>query len=461
MNFVQKIEKFIEDNGMLSHGDTVVMGVSGGADSVALFLVLNELKEKLGINLSVVHINHGIRKEAVEEAEYVETLCRKYGISYKLYEYDVNALSKEAGIGTEEMGRRLRYEAFNEVASSIDRAVIAVAHNMNDRAETMLFHLCRGTGARGLSSIKPVRDNIIRPLLCVTRQEIEAYVQEKGTRFYVDATNKTDDYTRNRIRNHVIPAMEQYVSKEAVEHMAEAASQLNELTAFADMCTEKCYKEVLISGGETVSIDLQKLRVQSPYIQKMIVKRVIDELVPGNRDITHVHLESVVDLFTKTGNHSVNLPYGIVFTVSYNCLEATIGQKAQTRTICEAVIPGNRLSIAGEGTFEFSVTAKQKDFEPTINLYTKSLAYDRIKGPLVIRTRRTGDYISVNNRGGTKKLKDYFIDEKIPSAERDNILLLADGNHILWVVGYRISESAKVTEETKQIFTVTFTKEDK
>ena len=207
---------------MFREGDRVVLGVSGGADSICLLFVLMKLRKLLGIELCVVHVNHGVREDAGEDAAYVEGLCAQYDIPFMLKEIRLAELAKELGATQEEAGRIARYQAFAEACKKYGCNKVAVAHNSNDRAETMLFNLFRGTGLKGMAGILPVRDNVVRPLLCLERREIEEYLDAGGILYKQDSTNDTDDYTRNRIRHHILPFAEEEISKGSVEHMMNA-----------------------------------------------------------------------------------------------------------------------------------------------------------------------------------------------------------------------------------------------
>lgn len=445
---------------MLKAGDKVVLGVSGGADSTALLMVLVSLKDRLGLKLKVVHINHGLREEARSEALYVKGLCDKNGISFVLKEYDVKALAEDRGLGLEEMGRILRYEAFNEALGK-EGGKIAVAHNMNDLGETMLFHLFRGTGVKGLSSIQPVRDNVIRPLLNVTRAEIEQYLSDILVSFCTDKSNLSNEYTRNKIRNIIIPDILENINASAIPHMAETASQLREIDEYIEKQVEIKYRDCCISENENeVVFDKIKFDLLDELIKKRLTKRAIDILVPRNKDITHVHLESLISLEDGTGYREISLPYKLKAFVSYN--ETGVKRiKDESNISLDYELPlSGELSIEGVGEFKVNNFVKPRDYIPSQKKYTKSLDYDKIKGILRVRNRQEGDYLTVNAAGGKKKLKDYFINEKIPVGERSTIPIIACESDVIWVIGHRISENVKVSDETKKILEITFIKED-
>ena len=234
---LQKVKRFMTETGMLQNCSEIILGVSGGPDSMTMLHILNELRDEFGYRLRVVHVNHGIRgKEALRDQQMVEKICSEWKIPCAVYNYDVPALALSWKMGTEEAGRKVRRIAFEkekENAVAIPEQVrVALAHNQNDMAETMLHHLARGTGIRGLCSLKPLNGEIIRPLLCLERSEIVNYVEENSIQTVLDSSNMEDDYTRNRIRRHILPLIEQEVNPRAVTHMAEASEIFGQAEAY-------------------------------------------------------------------------------------------------------------------------------------------------------------------------------------------------------------------------------------
>ena len=218
---------FIRKENMIQKGDHILAGVSGGADSVCLLVLLHSLMDELSFKLSVLHVNHGIRQEASEDADYVKTLCDNYKVPFYLEEIDVPGMTRELSIGEEEAGRLARYDLFYKKMDEIGAGKLAVAHNMNDQAETFIMNLARGSGLRGLSGIRAVRDKIIRPLLMTSREDIEAYLQDQNILFKTDATNLEDGHTRNRIRHHILPYMTRDINSETLSHISRAAAELS------------------------------------------------------------------------------------------------------------------------------------------------------------------------------------------------------------------------------------------
>lgn len=454
---------------MLSEGDVVAAGVSGGADSVCLLFVLLQLRQEIPFSLAAVHVNHGIRPEAGQDAAYVEKLCGRLGVPFYLVERDVRQAARESGCSTEEAGRKIRYAALRQALAQMDpaavaqgRGKIAVAHNSNDRAETMLFHLFRGTGLTGLCGIRPVRGQVIRPLLCVERWEIEAFLKEKGISYCIDRTNQEDTYTRNRIRRHILPYVEQEIAGNAVAHMGSTSELLMEAEDFVRQETQRAYEGCVTEKAGALRMDIGRMQEKHPLLRKRLILRCLEGLIPARRDITAVHVRSIEELTGKDGSPRISLPYGICVRREYGDLvferteEDAAGEPGEPRErgweICPE--PACQVKLPGLGILRCRVFSCEKNAEIPQNRYTKWFDYDKIKKSLMVRNRRTGDYLTINKALSRKSLQDYMVNTRIPRKERDSIWLLADGEHILWVIGYRISEAYKVGADTKRVLEV-------
>lgn len=433
---------------MLEPGDRVIAGISGGADSVCLLFMLLEWSRRQPLDLAVVHVNHGVRPEAGKDAAYVENLCRSKGIQYYLTEVNLREEALRRKCSQEEAGRRIRYEAFEKAALDYKGNKIAVAHNSNDRSETMLFHLFRGSGIRGLAGIPPKRENIIRPLLCLERGEIEAYLGGRGISWCEDVTNASDDYTRNRIRHHILPFAEQNIASGCVRHMCRSADMLSETEDYLEQQTQIAIGQCLT--GETPNLEgrrelmVEPFLKQHPAMQKRVLFALVKELTPMQRDITYVHIRELMSLFTTRSNRSICLPFGIR------------GRREYERVLLETQREDNSLTLSMED-LDFSLFSYEKNGKLPQNEYTKWFDYDKIEKPLVLRSRQIGDYLTIANREGElihKSLKDYMITKKIPRDLRESIPVLAQENHVIWLIGYRISEYYKVSENTKRVLQV-------
>lgn len=461
-----RVKAYIEKYGMIAPDDTIVAGVSGGADSVCLLFLLHELAQELSFRIIAVHVNHGIREEAAEDAAFVKKLCAELEIPFFLVEEDVRGRAAKEKLSEEEAGRNVRYEAFERVLLSqvSGNGRIAVAHNANDRVETMLFHLFRGTGLAGASGIRPVRDKIIRPLLCLKRSEIEEYLNEKQIGFCIDRTNLEDTYTRNRIRNHILPYAEQEICHGVVEHMWETADLLLETEDYvkkqAQKALERCLsvedKEKDMKG---LTLNAKRLAGEEPLMQRQVILICLERLTKGRKDITSAHVAAICGLLNGQGSKQVSLPYGLTAVREYERL--WIGKIKETESsgpkkewlIDLDDIPA-AVCIPGLGEVDFMMFSFEKTQIIPGKSYTKWFDYDRITKSVVFRPRKTGDYLTINGNLSRKSLKDYMIGEKIPKNRRDDLYVLADGSHILWVPGYRISHYYKVSEHTKRILQV-------
>lgn len=459
---LNKIIKYMNKHNMIVSGDSLVMGVSGGADSVCLLFVMLELKKLFDLKLAVVHVHHMMRGEADEEAAYVEELCQCHGLPYYRFDEDVASIAAKKGISTEEAGRDIRYEAFQRVLQEefkVSDGKIAVAHNQNDRAETMLFNLFRGSGIRGLGSIKPIRGNIIRPLLCVERSEIEVYLQERNIKYFHDNSNDEDIYTRNRIRHHILPYAEKEICTGSMRHMAETAEQLLELEEYLSRQIKSEVVKYVDFTENDIIIDVEGILGLEVFIRKNIILYCLDRIFPGKKNVTSAHIASIMELLYANGSKRISLPDGIAVKKEYNKLTIyrniipTEGNHTDTWEV-ELPIPGV-VCAEGLGKIRVSVLPYEKNMQIPQKKYTKYFDYDRITASPMLRTRKQGDYITFNKALSKKSIQDYMINEKIPKEKRDQMLLVADGSHIIWIPGYRISEAYKIKETTERILKIT------
>ena len=460
---MDKVYEYIEKHNMFNENDKVVAGISGGADSVCLLLVLLELRKRKNIEITAVHVNHQIRGEAaLHDQHFTEELCERYNVKCVVVSEDVPALAKLRKQSLEEAGRDLRREAFEKVLKEENANKIAMAHHENDNAETFIMHLIRGAGLNGLSGIWPVNGNVVRPLLCVTRKEIEKYVISKGLTWCDDLTNDEDEYTRNRIRHQVIPALESETDGNAVKHINAAMEQIRLALDFIEEETIRAYKFCVIEkSADEIEINKDKLYLYHRMIRTSVIKEALYKISGHKKDLGTVHFEDIESLFNKQSGRRCNLPYNITAVRTYEnvVLKKNIKGKKEAETIEEIplVIPGEtyikeknmkivtRLIPVPEG---FDVRDIQQ------KTYTKWFDYDIIKCKLVIRSKRAGDTITVSKDGHIKKIKSYFIDEKIPADKRSMIPLIAEENNILWVIGRRMSSGYQITENTGTILEI-------
>lgn len=458
---VNKVRSYILKHNMLSKGDRVIVGVSGGADSICLLYVLLELASEYNLKLHVIHINHGIRgDEAALDQEFVRGLCQRHNIDFKYVKKDVPAIVREQGISEEEAGRNVRYEAFHDFAKEMGYNKIAVAHNKNDDAETFLFNLFRGSGITGLRGIPPTRESIIRPLLCLDRIEIEQYLEEHKVPYVIDSTNLEDDYSRNKIRNKILTYAKDEINTGVIEHITNSASMLAEIDTFIKKSVDKVFSEIVVKNkkGKEYSVNVETLDKYDIVIQKELARKIIHKLSKKLRDIDSSHIQSILGLKEKQVGKEVHLPYDIIAIKGYNdiILKRKLDKTPKNIKIepVELKIPGRNFMVQSDRIIETKVKEYKRDMEIPKEGYTKWFDYDKINNIILLRTRQKGDFIKVDSRGSTKKINSLFIDEKIPREDRDSIPLIADGSQIIWVIGGRISEDYKINEDTKTILEI-------
>lgn len=445
---LEKVRNYTAEHGMLERGMEIIVGVSGGADSVCLLHLLKRLAPEYELSMCVVHINHGVRKDAAADEMYVEELCGRWRLPFVSRQVDMEGYAGEMRLSPEEAGRELRYGIFEELrrerASQGKNVRIAVAHNANDRAETMLFHMFRGSGLKGLCSILPVRGAVIRPVLCLTREEIEAYLEKQQLTYCSDSTNAEDHYARNRIRHHVLSYAEKEICAGTVQHMNELAQQLTETESFLAEQTAAALSRCRVSG-DFPCIDLQSFRQEPELLRKRILRELLEEMTPHCKDITKRHIDAMERLTAADGCKVQMLPYGL-------CVRKEYG-----RMYLERINPEEEKETEEEFSFRVmdrAVYFSQRMENISENRYTKCFDYDKIITSMLVRTRQPGDYLTIDAALHKKTVKEYMINEKIPKWKRDSIRLLADGSHVMWIPGYRISQYYKVDENTRRIVEV-------
>ncbi|MDO4453641.1 MAG: tRNA lysidine(34) synthetase TilS [Eubacteriales bacterium] len=447
---------------MIEEGDHVIAGVSGGPDSVYLLFLLTQYQKSVPFSISVVHVEHGIRgQESREDAQFVQRLCKKMELPFFLFEVDAQKEARTKKISTEEAGRILRYHAFEEVCRRSGANKIAIAHNEDDQAETILWNLARGSGLAGLCGMQPVRGKLIRPMLTTSRTEIEQWLEENEIETRQDKTNLEEIYTRNKIRHQIIPRLKEGINAQAVRHIAEAGQKIQKAEAFLQKMTDQAQEVCLERSENSARIQIEPFLNQEAIIQEYLIRRAVSEVSDGLKDFTNRHMEALLKIARGAEQAQTNLPGGVIGRKEKGLLilsQAETDCREKKNIFIEVPVPGIVQLENGMAEFTLEETKCQRIPEKS---YTKWIDYDTIKSRLILRSRLPGDYLIINKEGGKKKLKDYLIDRKVPREERDSILLLADGSHILWVVGFRISEACKVKESTKHILKIQITKENK
>ena len=465
---IKSVLNYIKEYKMIEEHDIIIVGVSGGADSVCLLRVLLEIGKVIPITIQVVHVEHGIRGwEAYEDMEFVEALCKKFGIDCAVYHYNIPEIAAERKLSEEEAGRMLRYETFEQEKKKYDHlgnVKIAVAHNKNDNAETVLLNLVRGSGIAGLSGIMPVRGSIIRPLLDKERYQIEKYLEEIQQDYRIDSTNLGNDYARNKIRHKILTELEN-VNSGAIKNIDSAARKIAQADDYLSKILEKEFENMVTVTGKEWCLDVEKLMEADDFVKNQIVLQAMYQCAGSRKDIGQIHVEAVLGLLAKESGKQLSLPYEMKAFRTYGniklkkeCLE----ENCESETFEVLINSQGQYNIpyrteSFEVVLENVAEKNKKNLNIEQKTYTKCFDYDKIKDSLVIRTRRTGDFLVIDKEGHRQSLKSFFINHKIEREKRDQILLVADGSHIVWIIGYRISFDYKLNDATKKVIKIQMT----
>jgi tRNA(Ile)-lysidine synthase len=467
VKMLKKVQTYMQEYKMIAEEDRIVIGVSGGADSVCLFHVLLSLVPIYHLTLYVVHVNHGIRGEEADEDElFVKELCDRNQVAFFSVKADVPRIARLKGLSEEEAGRNVRYEAFFDCFKNNKCNKIAIAHNRNDSAETILFNLFRGSGIKGLTGIRPIREEIIRPLLCVSRNDIEDYLKQHQISYRTDRTNLSEDYSRNKIRHHIINFAQEEINSGTIAHIVNTAKQLEEINEYLEKSVRKAYENTVLykEAEKSYVIDIERLKQEDIVIQKGIIRTVFNRLANQLKDVEAQHVDFVLALQEKEVGKRLNLPYGILAVKGYHDITMYIplrdsgpqSGKVEEIKISELEIqpPGDYYLPQIDKMLRVKVFNYKKSMIIPQNGCTKWFDYDKIENTVLVRTRREGDFIQIDSNGNRKKMKSLFIDDKVPRERRNLLPLLADGEHIMWVIGGRMSEAYKVSAETKVILEI-------
>lgn len=459
-----RIEKYGVDNQLWKKGDGIVVGVSGGADSVFLLATLKRLQETYDFLLHVVHVHHGIRgEEADRDMEYTKDLAKHFGVSYRGFLADIPQMAKEQHMTEEEAGRVFRYECFEKERQRLGYTSIAVAHHADDQAETVLFQILRGSGIRGLRGMLPKKEKIIRPLLEVSRQEIEKALADIPLEYCMDKTNQDIRYARNALRQEILPTIEQKIQPQAKAHLAALGRHMRGVAAYIEEQAELAYQNVAREEEDCVIFQQKAFQTMPLLMQQEVILKGMETLAGKRKDFTAKHVDSIRKLVQQEGNGRLDLPYGIRVEVSYEvfslrcesirskcCSGAEIGKLSLSQSQTISLSDGKKLSIFS--TMEKGETFLHKDLKKHC---TKCFDYDKMNFMPIFRYPKEGDFFWLQKDGKKKKLSRYFIDQKIPKNDRKKIPVLAAGSHIVWIPELdRCSAYYYVSEETQNVLQI-------
>lgn len=456
---IEKVRETINQYQMLEEGDKVIVGISGGPDSVALLHILLKLQPTFKLRLYLAHLNHLLREEAKEEVLFVKELAESVKLPLIIEERNI-LQDTSKNFSLQQKARKIRYEFLIQTAKRLNATKIALAHHQDDHIETILLWLMRGCGAEGIKGIPPKRKinqefHIIRPLIKNTKQEIEDYLQAHKLSFKIDSSNLKTDYWRNKIRLELLPQLKKYNPKikEVLDRLATLWNQDNE---YLNLLSIEAKNKVLEKGR----IDLKKFTLLPQAIQSRILRGLIEEVKGNLQGISYRNIEAIIKLIKKGPTQGrLDLKSNIKVEREYEKITIYKGKREEIKKQEERYlkIPGvtevDELKIETQVMAKDSLSSIPSLFSSSAEVY---LDYDKVKLPLLLRHRKKGDRFHPYGMKGSKKIKDYFIDLKVPKRERDKIYLLTDQEGIIWVMSVnRIDERVKITASTKKVIVIT------
>jgi len=462
---LSKVRKTVARHRMLEGGETVVVALSGGPDSMALLKILDHLRGKLGLQLVLAHFNHGLRgEEANRDEEFVRRSAEEMKLPLECGGADIPRLLPSSKRSMEDLCRRMRYDFLYGVAGRCGARRIALGHHLQDQAETVLIHLLRGSGPRGLGGMQPMRNALlIRPLLELSRDEILRFLEDCGIGYVRDSSNLSGRFLRNRLRNSLIPEMRRFNPKLDATLLKTAEILRNEDRYLHAIVEEQLREWGLSAQAEIFPVPLEALRPLHPALIHRILKELLERMTPEGAGISYAHVLAVAQMISRLDScGETSLPHGIVATcdagkkiliLKKRDRQGSIGEEKTAAAFEFPVDPPAVVALDGiEAVLHFSWAERQEmDFSLANRVYMDG---DRVEYPLVVRNRRPGDQFQPFGMTKHKKLKDFFIDMKFPRERRDDVPLVADRRSLLWVAPWRLSERVRVTEGTRRILMV-------
>ncbi len=454
-DLLSKVRLAVEEGHLLERADRVVAAVSGGPDSICLLSLLLHLRDEWALSIHVAHLNHGVRGvESDEDAEWVSAMAERLGVPGTVRRVDPKESVALHGLSPEEGLRYLRHRFLFEVAETVGASKIATGHTLNDQAETLLLRLARGTGLSGMGGMLPMRGKLIRPLLRVTRREIIDYLETEGLEYREDSSNRRLDYSRNRVRMKVIPALEKYCNLRIVELLGRFAELARSDNSYLDEAAEREMDQVVIRrGSKEMALDRGRLVALDVALTRRVLRAAVREVSSSLRGVTSDHILSCLHL--KTGKR-LHLPSGLVVSRQYDQLVLSTAKRSSRGFDYEFEIPG-RVVVKESGLilvaelFDGGVLKERPRASAGNEVYFDA---DGIEPPLSVRSRRPGDRMRPFGMEGERKVKDILIDDKVPREKRDLMPVVDDRTGILWLVGSRRSNRAPVVKSTRRVLKI-------
>jgi len=457
IDLITKARKTIDRHKMLKPGDRVIVALSGGPDSVALLLVLLELKKEFKLSLHVAHVNHKLRgKESDQDQAFVRKLCSDLKLKLHSRSFQVKKEAKKSKLSVEECARKIRYDYLNKLADKFKAQKIALGHNFNDQAETVLIRLIRGSGSLGLSGIPPVKDRIIRPLIDAKRVEIERFLKSNNVAFRIDSSNLRTDYLRNRVRLKLLPILKKEYNPKIEEVLSRTASILRAEEQLLNREAQKAYsKTVTQEQKDRILLDSKRFSECDEWLKRLLIRDCVKKLKGDLRDLSFEKVEALMALVEeRKSGKSADLLADVVADVTKEHL--SIHRKKEEKFKYRLSYPPKR-RIRNLGVKIDSEILPKSSTPRSIGGEDQWVAFldgDKLMPPLTLRSRKNGDRFRPLGMSGTKSVADFLVDLKIPRCQRDEVMLLTSRDRIAWLVGYRISEEFKIMPKTRKVLKI-------
>lgn len=459
---LKQVKRSIDHHHLLDQGDRLIVGVSGGLDSMVLLHLLNAYRQEYDLFLIIAHVNHGLRPdESPKEAELVQNESRRLGFPFEYGEFNVKEFQKARGLSLQDAARRIRFRFFNDLLRKHGAQKIVLGHNADDQVETILLRLIRGSGLKGLKGMLPIREGkVIRPLLETWRREIESFAKQNEIPFLQDSSNFKKNYLRNRLRLDLIPFIEKEYQSNFKKVIIRISKILKEEDDYLEREAEEAYQKIVREENGILSFRFSEFQSLHRAIQWRIAQKMLGRIYKG-RMMSEVGEWWNGDSIDSTLSHPspsmlLELPYGIYLEKRYDMVFLGKGRVKQIPPFeVELNTPGHTfIEEMGKEVVVEQIDREDQFGDLIGHPHTALFDFQNLQFPLKVRNFRPGDRFQPLGVKGTQKLKEFFIDHKIPRFERPKIPLLISGERIVWVVGYRIDERFKITDQTKKILKV-------
>ncbi len=456
MDLLALVKSTIGKYGMISPGDTILVGVSGGPDSLALLHLLRRLQDPLQCRLYAGHLDHMFRGgEAEADARLVESLCRQWQVPIVMERVNVPQYIEKHGLSPQQGAREVRYRFYREAAERLGASRVALGHHADDQAETVLLNLIRGTGLKGLSGIPPARDGVfIRPLLEARRKQLEEYCREYGIAYRVDSSNLKTVYLRNRVRLELMPLLEEKYNPAAVECLNRLAGIVRDEDEYMDTVARIALEDAVMSREEgKIALFVEKFNCCPAAVKRRMIAAVYRELAGYLRTPAYVHIEGALEMASgKSPRGRIEMPGGVILVKRCRLLEMIRSRESPRIPFYQypLKVPGlTRIPEIDRTILAEPLDAVRAGDPRRFSSDQALLDLESLEGPLCVRRRRDGDVFFPLGSGGKVKLKKFFIDLKVPREQRDTIPIVTCGNDIVWVAGIRPGEPWRVTDKTR------------